>query len=646
MCILTFLRSRTNIWRTENHTEEAKVLRLGSQKGTFNEYATAAPPEPRNTTASSIAVSESSHRTFASQKPSFPAKSDSFASIEATPETRAVDFGTSKTPGDHEIPEGDNKPTSIFGSLEEYLFESLADCECLNASFTLKSSQSAPTKSDSALSKEKNTPETAGVPKYDAFSEIDAKTLLLGDIGENGQWWTGSQANFRKRDPATPNSKASVLKNKKKKALYFDWGAIGAWYNTIFNCGRSWRSHCESLPANVQLTLQGSSEERYIDDAFLEARCHVQRTFLKVIEKLLRRPGRPLKAVEDSRFLMILLANPLLFSRHEELTSDKQRRPLGVEREHSLVQQSSPSLIRPQSSREAKLRPTGHGTGRHYGLLKRILGLLSNLPPDCQQVIISWFCRMPDALFRKMVDLVGAFVTSRLVKQRVRNSVDQGEPTSSLVPNIAGPGVGSPAQLHSALMSSRLSQNQASSGDVLYRDDWQIKAAAKVMSLLFAANNLYRPMKHISYYSGLVGDKSHPADNCLAHCHLLPLPTSSFYNTSLDQADLINDFEVWESRRGRFSFCQYPMFLSIWAKIRILEHDAQRQMEIKARDAFFTSILSRKAISQYLVLRVRRDCLVDDSLRSVSEVVGSGQDEIKKGLRIQFVGEEGVDAGG
>ena len=63
-------------------------------------------------------------------------------------------------------------------------------------------------------------------------------------------------------------------------------------------------------------------------------------------------------------------------------------------------------------------------------------------------------------------------------------------------------------------------------------------------------------------------------------------------------------------------------------------------------EAFFNSILSQKAVSQYLVLKVRRDCLVEDSLRSVSEVVWSSQQEIKKGLRIEFTGEEGVDAGG
>lgn len=40
--------------------------------------------------------------------------------------------------------------------------------------------------------------------------------------------------------------------------------------------------------------------------------------------------------------------------------------------------------------------------------------------------------------------------------------------------------------------------------------------------------------------------------------------------------------------------------------------------------------------------------LTDDffRLRGLSTVVGSGQEELKKGLRIDFLGEEGVDAGG
>jgi E3 ubiquitin-protein ligase HECTD2 len=122
--------------------------------------------------------------------------------------------------------------------------------------------------------------------------------------------------------------------------------------------------------------------------------------------------------------------------------------------------------------------------------------------------------------------------------------------------------------------------------------------------------------------------------------------TSDFYNSLIDNIDLVADFEAWEAKRGKFAFCQYPFLLSISAKIKILEHEARRQMLSKARDAFFDSIMTRKNVNQFLVLDVRRDCLVEDSLKAVSEIVGSGSEDIQKRLRIVFAGEEGVDHGG
>ncbi|KAI9681396.1 MAG: putative E3 ubiquitin-protein ligase [Caeruleum heppii] len=167
------------------------------------------------------------------------------------------------------------------------------------------------------------------------------------------------------------------------------------------------------------------------------------------------------------------------------------------------------------------------------------------------------------------------------------------------------------------------------------------------MALLYTANNTGGPGRlDLTFNADNVSPREGWGDRHKIRNQGQILPTHAFYNTLLDYADLISDFETWESRRGDFCFCQYPFFLSIWAKIHIMEHDARRQMEIKAREAFFNSIINSRAVSQYLVLRVRRDCLVEDSLRGVSEVVGAGQEEIKKGLRIEFLGEEGVDGGG
>ena len=530
----------------------------------------------------------------------------------------------------------------VFRQLEAYLIASLKNCDCLNASFLSVRPQPARASSEASILTGQVQKLDLQADHEDALFEFDAKTLLLGDIGENGLWWTGGRRHSQNKT-ARDNKRTNTTSDRKN--LRFDWGAINQWYDAILSCGRSWKLHYSQFP--VKDRTLSHLQEMKIDALLVEAQFHVQRTFLKAIENLLRRPGRFIKAQEHCRFLLILLANPLLYPQQKGLEAGKS----SIE-----VQQATRHAPMPTSSSRASQvftrQTTGRGgaTGQHSGIIKRILGLISNLSPEIHQVFISWYCRLPEIQFQAMTELIGGFVSYRLSRQHGRKSSNTHDLTEGLIPNMSGPGAGTSAHLHAAIgvVGGRLTNKEVGDKPVTYEDDWQIKAAAKVMSLLFSANvhgRSSRPEDH----RGSAQQRPQPfpeAAQHRAHKHTQLLPTSAFYNMLLDHADLIADFETWESRRGKFCFCQYPMFLSIWAKIRIMEYDARRQMEVKARDAFFTSILSRKAISQYLVFQVRRDCLVDDSLRSVSEVIGAGQEEIKKGLRIEFLGEEGVDAGG
>jgi E3 ubiquitin-protein ligase HECTD2 len=273
------------------------------------------------------------------------------------------------------------------------------------------------------------------------------------------------------------------------------------------------------------------------------------------------------------------------------------------------------------------------------------VGLLANLPCDCHHYLVSWFSRFSLPQFEKIVELVGRFVTYRLCRQHGRRKSEATKEDHYLIPSFSNAAMtNNPSELHAAISGRSQNKQAKDKRDVpmLYSDDWQVRAAGRVMALLFTANNT-----DITRKSGSHGqDPAHvPRQQGTERGHMVPI--SSFYNTRLDYSNLvIADFEAWESKTTKFTFCQYPFFLSIGAKIQILEHDARRQMEVKAREAFFSSILTRKAVSQYFVLRVRRDCLVEDSLQRVSEVLGSSPEEMKKGLRIGFVGEEGVDAGG
>lgn len=553
----------------------------------------------------------------------------------------------------------------IFRPLESYVIACFSSVDCLKASFvTLRSHHLLRAASEGTILEKCMAPKAEDRFAQDTlFPELDAKTLLLGDFAENGTWWTGNQHLEQPRSPGNALRSIEGVSEAKSnsKNPRINWTELDECYHAIVTVGCSWKQELQKITEGNLLSEKGKAtlinastdHLKQIEEDFAEANTHVQRALLKAIENLLRRPGRPLRTPEDCRFLLILLTNPLLYM--PRISNVTQSIPAKSDSSASQNQIKAPRLpaahLRQSSTSDRQSSSTkNRSTGKHSGIIKRILGLMSNLPSDCHHYLITCFSRFSEVHFRRTVDLIGSFVTYRLTRQHGRRRSNSHDPHGGLIPSIAGPVQGTSAQLHAALgipgAPDSFDRNDTS---VPYGEDWQMKAAARVMSLLFSANNQgsSRRQDNIKVSAFEAGrSRAGSAARSRAHRHGQILPTNAFYNTLLDYSDLVADFEGWESRRGRFSFCQYPMFLSIWAKIRIMEHDARRQMEIKAREAFFTSIMSRKAISQYLILKVRRDCLVEDSFRSVSEVVGTGQEEIKKGLRIQFLGEEGLDSGG
>jgi len=509
---------------------------------------------------------------------------------------------------------------SVFKPLEDYIANSFGSFACINTAFSIPRpptsvrsvSQGSPIAMNARVTDRMSNSELPSI------SGVDAKTLLLGDFAENGSWWTGGrpQRNHSQRVDHGRSSSRSL------KMPAIDWVELDGFYQIVVQAGSSWRSTLERLLKDqTERRLLFTSTSRYVQHQLreiasdlAEARLHVQRALLKATEAILKRPGRPLKSPKDCRFLLILLANPLLHK----------------------------SSLKGQRLFDAK----GPGPGQHSTIIKRIVGLLANLPNECHYYLVAWFSRFPESQFRGLVDLIGGFATYRLTRQHGRKRSSSQDRTTELIPSLPGLRISNSAQLHAALGVAGPSKNSdGKNRTVVYSADWQLKAAARVMSLLFSANINCGTRR--ARFADL--EASHNLGNAArqrAHTRSQLLPTSYFYNTLLDYSDIIADFEAWESRRGQFTFCQYPFFYSIWAKIHILEYDARRQMEVKAREAFFHTIMGRKAISQYLVLKIRRHCLVEDSLRGISENVSSGQEDIKKSLKIEFLGEEGVDAGG
>ncbi|KAL5339084.1 hypothetical protein BJX70DRAFT_178291 [Aspergillus crustosus] len=580
-----------------------------------------------------------------------PFQSSSFPKAPFAPIPPPKDVSDTRTPR-QPPPRHDSRPRNndrkekrnyIFRELEDYIISGFKGCDTLNVSF--KTAQHIPRHTMENHRPEREDEQSPGIVQPNQAVELDAKTLLMGDLAENSSWWMVNEESTGV--PAHIPSKHKTNKTVSSRSPRINWADLEQWYQLILSAGTTW-VETWSVMEPPQVGEEGgargeawnAADLSVIETEIRDSRIHLHRTLLKATENLLKRPRRPLKKPDDMRFLLILTSNPLIYPPspalvHLTAAPSDTRRPRPSDTNQGPVPGGKLSGSKTQNA----------GPTYHPGIIKRILGLLSNLPNDCHHYLVSWFARFGAGQFEKIVELVGRFVTYRLSRQPVRRRSESANNGSYLIPSLSSAAMNTPSELHAAI--NEINQNkQAKKKEDLpmtYSDDWQVRAAGRVMALLFTANNADITRKPTAVPGQDSTFASKQQESLPGHI----IPISSFYNTRLDYSNLVvADFEAWESKTPKFSFCQYPFFLSIGAKIQILEHDARRQMEVKAREAFFNSILTRKAVSQYFVLRVRRDCLVEDSLQRVSEVLGSSPEEMKKGLRIGFIGEEGVDAGG
>ncbi|KAJ2804816.1 hypothetical protein H4S07_004147, partial [Coemansia furcata] len=120
------------------------------------------------------------------------------------------------------------------------------------------------------------------------------------------------------------------------------------------------------------------------------------------------------------------------------------------------------------------------------------------------------------------------------------------------------------------------------------------------------------------------------------------VPYSAFYNDAVNEhIDIKEDvprFRMPES----VSFCSYPFLLSPTTKSEIIKNESIILMRTELQDSFFRAMFSG-VTCPYLVLEVRRDSLVRDTLYQLDLKLSQ---DLRKQLKVRFVGEEGVDEGG
>ncbi|KAJ3218464.1 hypothetical protein HK099_005037 [Clydaea vesicula] len=186
--------------------------------------------------------------------------------------------------------------------------------------------------------------------------------------------------------------------------------------------------------------------------------------------------------------------------------------------------------------------------------------------------------------------------------------------------------------------------------------DEALIASVKVLSLLYHANEASKPklLKINCFYSDSLCRKLNFKDEYKIWKRTQQPPKTGHIPRSHSMPN-INGFP-------EFSYFNFPFLFDPVAKTRILHIDAMTQMSLEFEDAFVHQALvihahkflqdsaSVATIEQelerktnpYLLLEVRRSKLVDDVLDQITRK----QADLKKPLKVKFVGEEGQDAGG
>ena len=92
----------------------------------------------------------------------------------------------------------------------------------------------------------------------------------------------------------------------------------------------------------------------------------------------------------------------------------------------------------------------------------------------------------------------------------------------------------------------------------------------------------------------------------------------------------------------RFSFIDYPWVIDCGNKIKLLQLENFEFFEKELGQYLLISFISGGFVSPYIQLEIRREYMIEDTL----DQLNLKETNLKKPLKIKFIGEEGVDEGG
>lgn len=318
-----------------------------------------------------------------------------------------------------------------------------------------------------------------------------------------------------------------------------------------------------------------------------------------------------------------------------------------------------------------------------YDILRRLLGVLSQTErTGAGNYFALWFSQLPTEEFTAKITLINLYITFHLKKHFLfANNPELARRGS------AGAGPRPEGEATREASGIRRSRSLAEEEFFQYsylKDEveelaslgqWPVLPSSRKSKKILNSKiriHQYSGNYHLKTAAGALG--LFLKANFIRGSNV-KLPVHAFYNSLVDYVNIKLDFDLWQSRKktpssvtddmpalqtvidyvhgnsafldalphgSSFYFCQYPFLISLGGKIAVLEYEAHRQMERKAEEAFINSLNRRVALDVYFKVKIRRDHIAQDSLRCIQLNPGN----LKKSLRVEFINEPGVDAGG
>lgn len=233
---------------------------------------------------------------------------------------------------------------------------------------------------------------------------------------------------------------------------------------------------------------------------------------------------------------------------------------------------------------------------RARSLLEYSMGLLANATEKLSDTLVLQISHLDSKKFEQILDLINSYIAHRLMYLFQYRSK---RPVPALYPRSC-------SAEHPEIRHD------------WYSTDWQIASAVRVLGFFFSAN-----------------DKA------------ARVPVSAFYNAMVDHIDYRSDCDNWliglkSKEQRKFTFCRYPYVMGVDIKTKVLQYSIKQEMIAAAQRQPMFPWRHQNSPDLNLHIKVRRTHLLEDSIKHL----GSAEIAFRRKLRVEFVGEPGIDAGG